>query len=271
MSIVAVHGPTMWGGTGAGGAGTGATITAPGGGAGMAVQATADMTNGLKFTFQWTGTTTPSNKPDADFDWAFPGGSPATAADTKGPVVVTYTTPGAKVATLTVSGTGTPAAAAYPITVQADTSPGGVQTVDNAGGTVTGDAQNGALFTLAGKGDRAAADYDWTFSDGTAAILNTKSTTVTFTTSGQKTITLTLGTSGGTTPPGGVYTFQVNAYVGAQPRSLMAPYDPGAHTVAEVEQYVTDNPDQVEEVYALELEGKNRSTLIAWLEAFQPA
>jgi hypothetical protein len=116
VSIVAVHGPNTMYASGAGGAGTGEVITAPGGGGGNVV-ADADMANGQRFTFSWVGTTA---RPNADFDWAFPGGTPATATDTKGPVTVTYATGGSKVATLTVAaGAGPPAGGSYPITVQA--------------------------------------------------------------------------------------------------------------------------------------------------------
>jgi PKD repeat protein len=104
MSIVAVHGPTMYS------PGTG-NVSAP------QVTATGDPTNGLKFTFV---ASTPGARPAADFDWDFTGGTPATALDTKGPVVVTYATAGAKTATLTVAaGAGPPAGGSYPITVQA--------------------------------------------------------------------------------------------------------------------------------------------------------
>lgn len=46
----------------------------------------------------------------------------------------------------------------------------------------------------------------------------------------------------------------------------MADYDPGAYTVAEVQEYVTANPDQTQAVRDAEAAGKNRSTLIAWLD-----
>lgn len=125
MSIVAVHGPNMWGGTGAGGGGTGPVITAP------QVQATADQSNGWKFTFEATDKT----RPVADYDWAFPGGSPATQADSKGPIVVTYSSAGSKTATLTIAaGAGPPAGGAYPISVTATGTTGGMPRSMPAGG-----------------------------------------------------------------------------------------------------------------------------------------
>lgn len=46
-------------------------------------------------------------------------------------------------------------------------------------------------------------------------------------------------------------------------------YDPGDYTVEEVKEYVTDNPDQADEVLAAEQAGKNRTTLTDWLESQQ--
>jgi PKD repeat protein len=90
MSIVAVHGPyTM-----------GSTSMAESGPA----NAQADPANGLA----WTFSADPSTRPAADFDWSFPGGTPATQADSKGPVAVTYATGGTKTVTLTVSGANPP-------------------------------------------------------------------------------------------------------------------------------------------------------------------
>jgi hypothetical protein len=44
-------------------------------------------------------------------------------------------------------------------------------------------------------------------------------------------------------------------------------FDPADHTVPEVQAYVTDNPDSVDDVRALEADGKARTTLLAWLDA----
>jgi hypothetical protein len=43
-------------------------------------------------------------------------------------------------------------------------------------------------------------------------------------------------------------------------------YDPGAETVADVQAYVEANPDQRASVLAAEKAGKNRATLVSWLE-----
>src|SRR5688500_11598062 len=116
MRIVSVHGPNMWGGTGAGGEGSGATITAP------QVEATADMSDGLTFIFEATDKT----RPAADYDWAFPGADTVDGAtavvkeNSHGPIEVVYATAGDKTATLTVAaGAGPPAGGDYPITVEA--------------------------------------------------------------------------------------------------------------------------------------------------------
>ena len=61
------------------------------------------------------------------------------------------------------------------------------------------------------------------------------------------------GTGGGGEPGGGT-------------RAAGA-FDPAEATVAEVQDYVTANPDQLEAVTQAETSGKNRSTLVDWLEA----
>ena len=47
-------------------------------------------------------------------------------------------------------------------------------------------------------------------------------------------------------------------------------FDPGEHTVDEVKDYVTEHPDEVDDVHAAEDEGKARVTLLTWLEEFEP-
>jgi uncharacterized phage-like protein YoqJ len=43
-------------------------------------------------------------------------------------------------------------------------------------------------------------------------------------------------------------------------------YDPAAHTVDEVKEFVTQHPEELQAVYDTEVAGKNRATLINWLE-----
>lgn len=47
----------------------------------------------------------------------------------------------------------------------------------------------------------------------------------------------------------------------------MTDFDPSAHTVEEVHDYLDDHPDETAAVLAAEQEGKNRSTLVAALSA----
>jgi hypothetical protein len=152
--------------------------------------------------------------------------------------------------------------------------------VTNAGGTVTGVLANGMQFTFAGAGDRAVADYDWTFTGGAGAAAqpNVKNGTVTFTDAGAKVITLTLGSTGGTTPAPGTYTYNVTATTAAPRMAARGvegeeeAYDPGDHTVAEVQEHVNDldTDEEIRAIYDAEVAGKNRSTLVAYLESLLP-
>jgi hypothetical protein len=51
-----------------------------------------------------------------------------------------------------------------------------------------------------------------------------------------------------------------------QKSSSSGAFDPGEHTVAEVEDYVAKHPDQADAVLAAEQAGKNRTTLVSSLE-----
>jgi hypothetical protein len=85
MSIVAVHGPNTWGST-------------PGVETGPA-NAVPSQSNGLI----WSFSADTSTRPAADYDWTFGANStPATQADSKGPISVTYSVAGTKTVTLTV-------------------------------------------------------------------------------------------------------------------------------------------------------------------------
>ena len=91
MSIVSVHGPNTFGSTSS--ADTGTEIGVP------------NQANGMI----WVFSADPSGRPAADYAWNFgSGAAPATQAASKGPITVTYSTPGLKTVTLTVSGAGTP-------------------------------------------------------------------------------------------------------------------------------------------------------------------
>ncbi len=53
------------------------------------------------------------------------------------------------------------------------------------------------------------------------------------------------------------------------PTSEPAEFDPSDHNIDDVESYVEANPDELDAVLAAERAGKDRSTLIEWLEARQ--
>lgn len=61
----------------------------------------------------------------------------------------------------------------------------------------------------------------------------------------------------------------LDAATGAAPKEAptSAVFDPGAHTVAEVLEYLEDHPGEAETVGAAERAGKARSTLLDALEA----
>lgn len=107
MSIVAVHGPYTFGSTGV-------VQSGP-------AQAVVDPADGMKWTFSVPATA----RPAADFDWTYSpaGGAPASPInDTKTAHTITFTGPGVKTVTLTVSGTnGDPANGVYVMGVNAQT------------------------------------------------------------------------------------------------------------------------------------------------------
>lgn len=52
----------------------------------------------------------------------------------------------------------------------------------------------------------------------------------------------------------------------AEPTSEPEAFDPGDHKVEDVQAHVEANPDELDAILAAERDGKNRSTLIEWLE-----
>jgi hypothetical protein len=168
-----------------------------------------------------------------------------------------------------------------------------VQSTPPGGGTVTDDLSNGFKFTFAGLGNRAAADYDWSFSGGAGAAAqpNIQNGTVTFTDAGPKVITLTLGSSGGTTPAPGVYTFNVVA-TSAGPRMVeeqssepppepppsgydeeaYASYVLADHSIADVKDFLGHydlTPENIDDLISEEENGANRVTLLDWLNTLR--
>jgi hypothetical protein len=117
MSMVAVHGPhTMY-----------STSMAEAGPA----NAVATPSNGLS----WSFSADPSTRPAADYDWTFgSGATPASQADSKGPIAVTYSTAGTKVVTLTIP------SAVSTVTNKALTANVATLTVAAAHGLIVGDS-----------------------------------------------------------------------------------------------------------------------------------
>jgi hypothetical protein len=155
----------------------------------------------------------------------------------------------------------------------------GLATADAANGMHWVFKANPALYSSA-----VAADYDWAYTPTTgtpasgATTLNLGPTLdVVFSgADGNRTVTLTYQNVAQSP------TWVVPAATGAAPTLRMgAPpeegdgegvpigFDPAAHTVDEVEAYVTEHPDLAQDVYDAEIEGKARVTLITWLEDFE--
>lgn len=254
MSIVTVHGPnTMF--TDA----PGVINSSPAG-----AQATQDPTNGLKFTFALTADSTRANQ---DFSWAFPADGTPSPQAVKSPSQVTYATPGAKTATLTVT---------------------------NAARTISNKALTANVATLTSNGHGfqvgqtvVVAGVDATFNGTyviTAVTANTFSYAKTNADVGTAAATGT-ATPSGLTPTAGAYTIAVTAVTGRpkgteggseQQAIEPAPqgevdvvdvaYDPGAHNVTEVVDFARENPDAIPDLLSAERAGKDRSTLISQLE-----
>jgi hypothetical protein len=166
------------------------------------------------------------------------------------------------------------------------TTQGGGASIPSSGGGVaqaTKDVTNGLkfAFSVPNPGARPAADFDWTFTGpGSPAAQPDKfSGTVTFTGAGAVTIICTVAAGVGP-PAGGTYTVTAAATAGTprmveqgappdEPPPDDGEFDPGDHTIAEVEDYVNAHPDQAQAVYDLEIDGKQRVTLITWLEEFE--
>jgi len=250
MSIIAVHGPNTWGSKG-----TVATST---------VNADAAANNGLKWTFSLNSTST---RADQDFSWAFPPNGTPTPQTVKAPTQVTYATAGSKTATLTVTDTQ------RTISNKALTSNVATLTTTVAHGFAIGQQ-----VIVAGVG----APFD-----GTWVVASTPSgTTFTF---ADTAANVTSAASGGTatstgTPAAGSYPITITAVATTSPMMVeeggggeetmaldesTGPFDPADHTVPEVVEYVEAHPDEVEDIYAAETAGKNRTTLLNQLEAYR--
>lgn len=88
-------------------------------------------------------------------------------------------------------------------------------------------------------------------------------------TTGQYVQTRTAGVAGRANWTGTAWASGAHALMAdAQSVEVSPVDDPGSFTVAQVEEWVADNPDMVDDVLAAEESGKARTTLVAWLEAF---
>jgi len=168
------------------------------------------------------------------------------------------------------------------------TTQGGGQSIPSTGGGVaqaTKSPTNGLVyaFSVPNPGARPAADFDWTFTGPGNPVAQTDkfSGTVTYTGAGAGTIVLTVAAGAGP-PAAGTYTIttaptagtprMVEEGGGEAPQQQSAGgdvevgYDPAAHTVAEVEEFLADHPDEAQAIYDAEVAGKNRVTLVEWLE-----
>lgn len=243
MSIVAVHGPQTFGSKAVQEAGP--------------AMAVVDPTNGLKWDFRLDQATT---RPDQDFSWAFPTDGTPTPQVLADPTVVTYATPGSKTATLTVTNLA--------------------RTVSNKALT----SNVATLTTSATHGFKVGqsvvvSGVDATF-NGTYVVASTPTGT-TFT---YACVAANVGStaSGGTVtsdsaqyPPAGSYPITITAVSGVAPRMAREgeeeAYDPSAKTVAQVQEDVNDmDEDQIRAVYDAEVAGKNRVTLVEYLDSLLP-
>ena len=181
------------------------------------------------------------------------------------------------------------------------TTQGGGQSIPSNNGGVaqaTKDPTNGLKFSFSvpNPGANPATCFDWTFTGPGSPVAQADrfSGTVTFTGPGAVTIICTV--TGATPPPTNqAYTVSTTATAGtprmvedggdggAAPQSLMVGeesgpstpevpvgFDPAAHSVPEVMEYVNDHPDQAGEIYDAEVAGKNRTTLLSQLEPLIP-
>lgn len=180
---------------------------------------------------------------------------------------------------------------------QGATGGGSGPVTENAQVRVTADMANGYKFTVeAVNKQRAAADYDWVLTGSTTPTVsdNKGPFTVTYTSAGLKTISLTVAAGAGP-PAGGTYNITCQA-TGAGPRSFGPGdgeegegeepppeieaqseeppadegFDPGDYTVQEVMDEAnasTDDIDYIQAIRDAEAAGKNRSTLLTQLDA----
>jgi len=270
MSIVAVHGPNTFGSRGL-------QETGP-------VMANVNQTNGLKWDFRLDA---PTTRPNQDFSWAFPPDGTPTPQVLADPTEVTYAAVGAvfgdplrptqptKTATLTVTNVSktvsNKALTSNVATITTSATHGfkvgqsvvitGVDATFNGTYTIAS-TPSGTTFTYA----KTAADVTSAASGGTVA-----SDPAQYPVAGSYPIVVPVATGAGpsmgllSAPPEGG-----GEEGGEEPPDVAVGYDPAAHTVDEVKEFVTEHPDELQDIYDAEVAGKNRATLITWLEENTP-
>jgi hypothetical protein len=159
---------------------------------------------------------------------------------------------------------------------------GGTQVASTpAGATAAKSVSNGLVFNFSfpNPGANPASAFDWSFTGpgSPAAQPNVFGGTVTFT--GPGAVTITCLVNGATPPPANTsYVISGLAATAGTPRMVEGlsagpeSYDPGDHTVAEVQEHVNDlqTDEEIRAVYDAELAGKSRSTLLSYLESLLP-
>jgi hypothetical protein len=258
MSIVAVHGPQTFGSK---------AITDVG-----PLMSVVNPTNGLKWDFNLDQTTTRSAQ---DFAWTFPTDGTPTPQNVANPTEVTYATAGTKTAQCVVTNTAKATVNNKALTNNVATlafsaahgfAPGQVVTVSGVGapfnGTFTLISASGTTLTYA----CTAADVTSGAATGTVTSASTQ-----YPAAGTYTIPVTAvaGTTQGTGPASGLQSAPP-PNGDEEPSEVAVGYDPAAHTVAEVQEFVTEHPDEAQAIYDAEEAGKNRATLMTWLEENLP-
>jgi hypothetical protein len=167
------------------------------------------------------------------------------------------------------------------------TTQGGGQSIQSSppGAQATKSGSNGLVFNFSfpNPGARPAADFNWTFTGPGNPVAQAARTSGSVTFTGPGAVTIVCTVSGATAPPptNGAYTTSATATAGT-PRMVeqSAPdeegeeeasdvdvgYDPAAHTIDEVKEFVTEHPEEISDIYDTEEAGKARVTLLEWLQ-----
>jgi hypothetical protein len=242
-------------------------------------------TNGLKWDFKLDNYTSRSNQ---DFAWTFPPDGTPTPQNVADPSEVTYAAVGAvfgdptrptqptKTAQCVVTNTAKATVNNRALTNNVATLsfsaahgfiPGQVVTVSGAvgapfTGTFTLLTASGTTLTYACTG----ADVSSGATTGTVTSASTQ-----YPAAGTYTVVVPVAT--GTGPSAGLLSASPEDQAEDETQSeteVEVGYDPAAHSVDDVKQFVTEHPDEAQAIYDAEEAGKNRATLMSWLEEQMP-